>query len=318
MEAITERPARRNEYRDNSTLPIKPRTGIAKWASIILAIYLFILGLEFFVFNENWKWPLVLDYLFSERIMQGLLNTITLTVVSTAIGLVIGLLTTWAKLSSLVVLRTVASIYIWAVRATPLLVLLLMIFFLGALVPRLGIGIPFGPTFFEVPTSEVISRFTAAVIGLALYLGGKAAEVFRSGIIAIDRGQFEACRAVGLSPWTTYSKVIGPQSIRVITPPMANEVITMFKNTSLVSVIGYTELLTTAQLIYARNFETIPLLTVAVIWYLVLTSIAMYGQSLLENRFGRGFDRRVHKEGDSESTSKAGTESRTNINGDTP
>lgn len=279
-----------------AALTIKSRPSVTKWVSFIFAVYLVIVCAEFFVFNESWKWGMVSQYLFSQRILQGLLNTIVLTLVSTAIGLVLGLVTTWARKSPLVVLRTLAGLYIWFIRATPLLVILLLIFFLGALVPTLGIGVPFGPSLMEVPTNEVITRFSAAVLGLSVYLGGKSAEVFRAGILAINSGQFEACKALGLSPWATYVKVIGPQAIRVITPPMANEVITMFKNTSLVSVIGYTELLTTAQLIYARNFETIPLLTVVVIWYLVLTSIAMYGQSRLEKRFGRGFDRRNHAE----------------------
>lgn len=296
MDSLTERPAQRTTYKSLSTMPIEPRPSVGKWVTIVLAAYLVLASLQFLVFNENWNWPLIGDYLFSQRIMQGLLNTLMLTLISTGFGLVLGVLTMAARVSSLVVLRTIASLYIWLIRATPLLVLLLLIFFLGALVPTLGIGIPFGPTFFSVPTSEILSRFTAAIIGLSLYLGGKSAEVFRAGLISIDKGQFEACRAVGLSPWTTYTRIIGPQAIRVITPPMANEVITMFKNTSLVSVIGYTELLTTVKLIYAKNFETIPLLTVAVIWYLVLTTIAMYGQSLLEKRFGRGFNQRVHKQ----------------------
>lgn len=314
METLIDR-APHQAAKTAASLPIKPRRSVSTWMAGALAVYLVVAGADFFLFNQNWKWPLVMDYLFSQRIMQGLLNTVVLTLVSTILGLVLGIVTAWAKLSPVAVLRSIASIYIWVVRAMPLLVLLLLIFFLAALVPTLGIGIPFGPSFFEVPTSEVISRFTAAVIGLSLYLGGKSAEVFRSGIIATDQGQFEACRAMGLSPWTTYSKVIGPQTIRVITPPMANEVITMFKNTSLVSVIGYTELLTTAQLIYARNFETIPLLTVAVIWYLVLTSIAMYGQAALEKRFGRGFSRRTYKQTPPESLAKRGTEHSTNLDG---
>ena len=100
------------------------------------------------------------------------------------------------------------------------------------------------------------------------------------------------CRA-RLFSTTAYIKVLGPQVIRNITPALANETITIFKNTSLVSVIGFTELLTTVQNIYSVTFETIPLLTVAVIWYLALTSLAMVGQSMLERRFGRGFTRRT-------------------------
>lgn len=281
------------DRRKSALLPISPRRRLSKWASLVVGVYLIALGVQFFVLNEKWQWGTVLAYLFSQQVMAGLLNTILLTVLSTVIGLVLGMITTWARLSDLPLLRLAAGAYIWIVRATPLLVILLMIFFLGALVPSLGIGIPFLAPLVEVPTNAVINRFTAAVVGLSIYLGGKSAEVFRSGVISINSGQFEACKALGMSPLSAYTRIIGPQIIRVITPSLANEVITMFKNTSLVSVIGYAELLTTVELIYARNFQTIPLLMVAVIWYLVLTSLAMYGQARLEKRFGRGFNRRV-------------------------
>ncbi|MHC8609810.1 amino acid ABC transporter permease (plasmid) [Paenarthrobacter ureafaciens] len=248
--------------------------------------------IEFFAFNGNWKWDVVFSYLFSQIIMNGLLNTIYLTVLTTFFGLILGVITAWARMSPLVVLRTIAILYIWLMRAMPPLVMLLFVFFFGALAPTLGIGIPFGPTFASVPANEVISRFSAAIIGLSIYLGAYSAEIFRGGILALPSGQFEACKSLGLPPFKAYQKILGPQLIRVIIPSLANDVITIFKSTSLVSVIGYTELLTTVQTIYARNFETIPLLVVAVIWYLVLTSIAMFGQARLEKRFGRGFARR--------------------------
>lgn len=170
--------------------------------------------------------------------------------------------------------------------------MILFIFFAGALVPNFSIGIPFGPTFASVPANDVISQFSAAVVGLSLYLGAYSAEIFRGGVQSLAAGQLEACKALGLTPVTAYVKVLGPQLIRNITPALANEVITIFKSTSLVSVIGFAELLTTVQEIYAVTFQTVPLLTVAVIWYLVLTSLAMFGQSLLEQRFARGFTRR--------------------------
>lgn len=273
-------------------LEIRPRVGIAFWITVVLAVYVGLVLVQFIVFNENWNWPLVFSYLFSQVVMTGLMNTILLTVLTTVIGLGLGVLTAWCRMSKFVVLRTFAVLYVWLMRAMPPLVMILMIFFLGALVPTLGIGIPFGPNLFEIPTNEFISRFSAAVVGLAIYLGAYSAEVFRGGALALQAGQFEACKALGLPPVKAYQKILGPQLIRVITPSMANEVITIFKSTSLVSVIGYSELLTTVQTIYARNFETIPLLTVAVIWYLVLTSLAMFGQSRLEKHFGKGFSRR--------------------------
>ncbi|MCH1881931.1 amino acid ABC transporter permease [Agrococcus sp. ARC_14] len=274
-------------------MPIKPRVGIGHWVTVVLAVYIGVVLVELFVFNANWNWDLVFAYLFSQVVLTGLLNTIVLTVLTTALGLVLGVLTAWCRMSDLVVLRTFAVLYIWLMRAMPPLVMLLLVFFWGALVPTFGIGIPFGPSIFEVPTNELVSRFSAAIIGLAIYLGAYSAEIIRGGVLALHSGQFEACKALGLPPVLAYQKILGPQLIRVITPSMANEVITIFKSTSLVSVIGYTELLTTVQTIYARNFETIPLLTVAVIWYLVLTSLAMVGQSQLEKHFGRGYIRRT-------------------------
>lgn len=158
--------------------------------------------------------------------------------------------------------------------------------------PRLYLPIPFlHVNLFDINTNSLISRFSAAIIGLAMYLGGYSAEIFRGGLAAVDRGQREACKAMGMSDFRMMWHVVMPQAIRIIIPPLANELITMFKNTSLVTVIGYVELLTAVQLIYSANFETIPLLTVACLWYLFLTSLAMLGQNMLERRFGKGVQR---------------------------
>lgn len=284
--------AHRADLKDTAGLPIRSRRSVGQWLTYVLGAYMILVLVQFFVFNENWRWEIIFSYLFSKVIMEGLLNTIILTVLTTVFGLIIGVLTACCRLSQYAVLRTAAVLYIWVMRAMPPLVMLLVVFFFGALVPKLSLGIPFVFSIVEVPTNQVISRFSAAIIGLAIYLGAYAAEIFRGGVLSLPSGQFEACKSLGMPPVRAYQKILGPQLIRVITPSLANEVITIFKNTSLVSVIGYAELLTTVQTIYARNFETIPLLMVAVIWYLVLTSIAMFGQSRLERRFGRGFARR--------------------------
>ncbi|MGV9803779.1 amino acid ABC transporter permease, partial [Mycobacterium sp. NPDC003449] len=283
-------------------LLFRHRMGIAHWISIVVAAYLALALIHFFVFNENWRWDIVGSYLFSEVILTGVANTILLTVLTTALGLAIGIVTAYCRMSSLIVLRITALLYIWLMRAMPPLVMLLVVFFFGALVPTFSVGIPFGPSIGNLAANDVISRFSAAVIGLAIYLGAYSAEIFRGGVLSLPPGQFEACKSLGLSQFQAWRKILGPQLIRVITPSMANETITIFKSTSLVSVIGYTELLTTVQTIYARNFETIPLLTVAVIWYLALTSAAMFGQSRLEKRFGRGFHRRTVSTATSEPT----------------
>jgi len=268
---------------------IHPRAKLSDALWYVFAVIAVALALMLFVGNPRWQWPLVAHYLFSVRVLRGLGNTLILTAVSSVLGLAIGVVVAACRMAQHPVPRALGFLYIWVIRATPTLAMLLFLFFLSALVPRLTLSIPLlHVTLFDVNTNQLISRFSAAVIGLAIYLGGHSAETFRAGIAAIDRGQKEACKALGMSDFRMMWHVIVPQVVRIIIPPLANELITMFKNTSLVTVIGYVELLTTVQLIYATNFETIPLLTVACIWYLFLTSLAMFVQNILERHFGKG------------------------------
>lgn len=265
----------------------RPRKSDWLWYGLfVIAVVLFY---EWVIDNPRWQWDVIASYLFNKRVLAGLANTLILTALASALGLFIGVLIAACRMAGNPVLRGAAYVYIWIIRATPTLAMLLFLFFLSALVPRLYLPVPFlHTTFFDIDTNHVISRFSAAIIGLAMYLGGHSAEIFRGGLSAVDKGQREACKAMGMSDFRTMWHVVMPQAVRIIIPPLANELITMFKNTSLASVIGYVELLTTVQLIYSTNFETIPLLTVACLWYLFLTSLAMCGQSVLERRFGKG------------------------------
>lgn len=266
----------------------KPRR-MSWWISGgIVAIML--LGLiDFFVRGENWQWDVVWEYLFHPDIMAGLRNTIVLTVICAISGLVMGGLVAYLRMSANPVFQAVGAVYIWFIRAIPALVLLLFIFFLSALLPQIPIGLPFLPPLVSFPTNQLISQSTAAILGLTLIQGAYIGEIYRGGILSVPRGQLEAARSMGMTSWQSMRRIIAPQSIRVIIPSLGNEMITLFKNTSLVFVIGYTELLTTVQLIYGVTYQTIPLLVVACIWYLVLTSLAMVGQRQLERRYGKGF-----------------------------
>ena len=162
--------------------------------------------------------------------------------------------------------------------------------FLGALYPYLFLGIPFvGVVFAHGSTSSLIGAFTAAILALGLNEVAYAAELVRAGIISVDEGQSEAAYSIGMSGGLTMRRVVLPQAMRVIIPPMGNETITMLKMTSLVSVISGHDLLTTVQQVYAQNFEQIPLLIVASLWYLALTTVLTIGQHYLEKHFGRGF-----------------------------
>jgi polar amino acid transport system permease protein len=264
-----------------------------RWSDILShgCLFLALVLLYFFIVeNPRWEWSTVFHYLFNRRVLAGLQNTITLTISSSAVGLILGCFVATLRMSHNRSLRAFGLFYIWVVRATPPLVMLLLLFFMSALVPRFYIPIPFlNMAVIDVDTNTILSRYSAAVLGLAFYLGGYSAEIFRGGLASIDPGQREAAKAIGMSDMGALVHIVIPQAVRVIIPPLSNELITMFKNTSLVSVIGYVELLTTVQLIYSSNFETIPMLSVACIWYFALTSIAMFFQGVLEKKFGKGF-----------------------------
>jgi len=186
------------------------------------------------------------------------------------------------------VLAGTAGGYIWLFRGTPLITQLIFWNFLASLYPRLGLGIPFGPTFVSVDTNAVISVFTAALLGLGLNEAAYMAEIVRGGIQSVDGGQSEAAGALGLSRGQTLRRIVLPQAMRVIVPPTGNETISMLKTSSLVSVIALNDLLYTAQSIYGINYQVIPLLVVASLWYLIVVSVLSVGQSFVERRYGRG------------------------------
>ncbi|MBI4048392.1 MAG: amino acid ABC transporter permease [Devosia nanyangense] len=268
-----------------------PRRHPERLVTAGVALLALALLIQLFVTSPRWEWPVVWEYLFSPPILLGVARTIQLTLVAFVLGLALGLIVALMRMSQDPVLRFVAGIFLWFNRAVPVLVTLLFIFFLAALVPEIGFGIPFtGPIFFAVDTNLLISQFTAAVIGLVLIEGAYKAEIIRGGIMSVHVGQTEAAKSLGMTRGLYMRRIILPQAVRVMVPAMGNQFISLFKSTSIVSVIGYSELLTTVQLIYNRTYQTIPLLVVACIWYLSLASLAMYGQRKLEQRFGRGFD----------------------------
>ena len=271
--------------------PIKavPVRHPGRWVAIAVIAVLVAMLVHSFLTNPNFGWDVVGQYLFSAPVLRGLRNTLILTVLSMAIGVVGGVLLAVMRLSPNPVLAGAAAVYIWLFRGTPLITQLIFWNFLASLYPRLGLGIPFGPTFVSVDTNTVISVFTAALLGLGLNEAAYMAEIVRGGIQSVDHGQSEAAGALGLSRIQTLRRIVLPQAMRVIVPPTGNETISMLKTTSLVVVIAYFELTVAVQTIYSRTFQTIPLLIVAALWYLALTSVLSVGQMFIERRFGRGF-----------------------------
>jgi polar amino acid transport system permease protein len=259
-----------------------------RWVAVAVLAVLGAMFVNTVLTNDGFRWPIVGRYLFAEPVLNGLRNTLILTALSMIIGIVGGVALAVMRLSPNWVLSSVAAVYIWLFRGTPLIAQLLFWNFLAALYPMLSLGIPFGPGLVYFDTNQLINQFTACLLGLGLNEAAYMAEIVRGGLVSVDQGQTEAAGALGMSRSQTLRRIVLPQAMRVIIPPTGNETISMLKTTSLVVVIGYFELLTSVQRIYSTNFQTIPLLIVAAAWYLALTSVLSIGQGYIERYYGRG------------------------------
>ncbi|MBO9196861.1 amino acid ABC transporter permease [Rhizobium sp. 16-449-1b] len=231
--------------------------------------------------SRHISWSTIPQYIFDETILDGIRLTILFTVLSMVISIVAGAILATMRLSSNPVLSGFSSLYIWFFRGTPLLVQIIFWFNIQLFIPSIDIGI------FQIDTNVIVTAFVAALLALSLNEAAYMAEIIRGGLLAVDGGQGEAAKALGYTPAQAMLRIIFPQALRVIIPPIGNQTISMLKTTSLVSVVAAQDLLTRAQNIYARNFLIIELLIVASIWYLVMTTIASCIQYAIEQRLGR-------------------------------
>ncbi|GAA2321414.1 amino acid ABC transporter permease [Streptomyces violaceusniger] len=237
--------------------------------------------------NPRFEWETVGKYFFEIRVMKGIGVSIGMTAATMALSLVCGTLVALMRMGDSRLMSTVAAAFIWVFRSIPMLVQLLFWYNLAALFPTLSLGIPWGPRFVTFDSNSVIGPLTAAIIGLTLHETAYIAELIRSGLLAVPDGQRQAASALGLTPTQIFFRITLPQALRVIVPPMGNELISLLKATSLVSVITLADLLYSVQLIYAKNFQTVPLLIVAAIWYMIITGAITLLQQRLERRLGR-------------------------------
>lgn len=274
-------------------LVVRPVRRPGRWAALLVVGVLVAMVVNTILTNPRFEWDVVGHYFTSESIIMGLRRTIDLTVITMVVGVALGVVLAVMRLSPNPIISGAAWAYVWLFRGTPLLVQLLFWFNLSALYPEISLGIPFGPEFVQLDANVLITPYLAAVLGLALNESAYMAEIVRAGILSVDQGQTEAAHALGMSRLRTMRRVVLPQAMRVIIPPLGNDTITMLKMTSLVSVIALPELLYASQIIYSRTFETIPLLIVASIWYLVVTSLLSVAQYYVERRFARGATRNL-------------------------
>ncbi|WP_187270691.1 amino acid ABC transporter permease [Lacisediminihabitans profunda] len=271
-------------FSHGSTKSFVPRQQYVFYVLVTIVAILLILSL---VTNANYQWATVAQYLLAPSILQGLLVTLWITLVCMVIAVVLGLILAFMGLAQSAYVRGAAEVYIVFFRGTPLLVQLIFWYNISALYPNFGIGIPFGPQFLDIDLNQVITPIGAAIMGLALNEAAYMAEIFRGGLNGLPKGQIEAADALGLSGWTKVRRVVLPQLLPVVVPPTWNQMIGMLKNTSLISVIGASELLYSAQAIYARTYQTIPLLIVVSLWYLAISIILTIVQRRIEKAVKR-------------------------------
>lgn len=264
---------------------------------VIVAVTVIALAVAYSIAtNENFQWDIVWKYFFSPAILKGLMNTIYLTIIAMAIGMVVGLILAFLRLSPSKFLAGCAAFYIWVFRGTPLLVQIILLYNISILYPEISIGIPFiGPTFITWDTNSIVTPFLAAILALGLNEAAFMCEVIRGGLLAVDQGQTEAAQSLGMRKGLIRRRIIIPQAMRAILPPTGNQFISLMKATSMVSVIASYDLLYSVQTIYSRTFETIPLLLVATIWYLIIVSVLMVFQVWIERRYSKGATRNVEE-----------------------
>jgi polar amino acid transport system permease protein len=286
-------PPPRPSWTQDEGLVVVPARHPGRWILMAVLLLIAVAVLRSVISNPNFQWSVVGQYLFADIILMGLVNTLWLTAVAMILGVVLGIVIAVMRISDNPMISGFARLFLWFFRGTPVLVQLIFWYNLAALYPTYTFGIPYlAPGLLHGSVNDLITPYTAAILGLGLNEAAYMAEIVRAGLLSVDGGQAEAARALGMKRLAAMRRIILPQAMRFIVPPTGNETIGMLKTTSIVSVIALSELLYSAQTIYSRTFQTIPLLLVASIWYLGVTSLLSMAQTRIEHRFSRGHSRR--------------------------
>ncbi|MCT1414881.1 amino acid ABC transporter permease [Corynebacterium sanguinis] len=267
----------------------KPLRHPGRWilAAIIIALAVwFIIGAAR---NDAYGWDTYFRYLFDTRIAIAALHTLAITILAMLLGVVGGVLLAVMRMSPNPVFKTVAWVFLWIFRGTPVYVQLIFWGLIGSIYDTINLGVA------EIPLEPFTSSaFLLAVVGLALNEAAYMAEIVRSGVSSVPEGQIEASKALGMSWSQTMKRTVLPQAMRIIIPPTGNEFISLLKTSSLVVAVPYSlELYGRSMDIAAALFEPVPMLLVAATWYLAITSILMVGQHYLEKYFDRGAKRQL-------------------------
>lgn len=268
-------------------LTVVPRRRYGLWIGTAITLLLMFLVVRALATNPAFGWDIAGRYLFHPSIMRGLGQTLVLTFTIMAVSIVVGTIVAIMRLSPSRILNAFASAYIWFFRGAPALIQLIFWFNLSLVVREISLTLPFFGTIFSVRTNDFMTPFVSAVIALSLHEAGYMAEIIRAGIKSVPSGQTEAAGSLGMSHGQILRRITMPQAMRFIVPPTGNETINLLKTTSLVTFIAVNDLLYAAQSIYARTFETIPLLIVVAFWYLFVVTLLSTAQHFIEQYYGR-------------------------------
>lgn len=268
-------------------LPVIPRRRYGLWIGTVLSVVFAVVVIRAVASNPAFGWDIAIGYLFHPSIMRGLGTTILLTVVIMFWAIVVGTIIAIMRVSPSIILQTFASAYVWFFRGVPALIQLIFWYNLALVVREFSLTLPWFGTIFSIRTNDLMSPFVAAVVALSLCEAGYMAEIIRAGIRSVPHGQTEAAGSLGMRYGTILRRIVLPQAMRFVVPPTGNEAISLLKMTSLVTYIAVDDLFYAAQSIYARTFETIPLLLVVGFWYLLVVTIMSIGQYYIERYYGR-------------------------------
>ena len=262
-----------------------------RWVGAVAILLFIVLVGQSLMTNPNFHWDIVGTYLMDVLVVQGIGWTLLLTVLSMVIAVALAILLAFMRQSENPLFRYVSWFWVWFFRGTPVYTQLVFWGLVSVLYPKIAVGIPFGPELFHLSTQDLITAGVAAVLGLGLNESAYLAEIFRAGLKSVDNGQMEAAEALGMRKSKIMWRIILPQAMRVIVPPTGNETIGMLKTTSLVLAVPFTlDLTFVTNGIANRTYLPIPLLIVAALWYLVITSLLMVGQHFIERHYGKGVD----------------------------
>ncbi|EKS9793760.1 MULTISPECIES: amino acid ABC transporter permease/ATP-binding protein [Burkholderia] len=277
------------DYADYRVVPARYP---ARTAGTVAAIVLIAAVLYSVLGNPRWGWNVFAHWFFSEAVLAGLGQTLLLTALGAVLGFALAIPLALARLSRSPLLSSCSWAYIWLFRSIPTIVLLLLLNNLGYLYDTVRLGIPFTDiVFLRGPTTDLITPFMAAVLGLTLTQAAFAAEAIRGGILSVDHGQREAAAALGLPRARQTWRIVLPQAMRAILPAAFNDVIGLAKGTAVVYILAMPDLFYTVQIIYHRNLEVIPMLMVATVWYLVILTVLSAIQVHIERHYARGATR---------------------------